>query len=351
MDIYDAGEGILICSKAGIAFRFSKDTEKKTCLHKLPIEAFHASNGTCPVCSLIQMKKQKQERGPSLDELREELLPSILAANLGKITELAQSGDYEALETLLLEILAAQNSLYEIVDRTRSLARIADAQIRLSLKEKFETVPPQLYTEVRALPSWGHDQYGVFAIGTIPKGTVVGRYAGVVIEAMDHPSFGPRGTSYLFSIEYFRDETRGFVYGEITIDGSRSYDQEGNIVDTPTWTGRINHKWSWDTVLRLASLNAGRRITMEMPTGWRLLFANTKIAHPSGNIIALRDIDKDEQLFFDYGERYWKKDEVPFWDISVAPEDLLHLMNTPPDTEQLFFIRAALFDLLHKSRH
>ncbi len=84
-----------------------------------------------------------------------------------------------------------------------------------------------------------------------------------------------------------------------------------------SWTSLINHKWMFPEECR-----------ENYDKAWDEFFANC-IFRESGKIQTIRAVKDGEQLFIDYGKKFWGEEEEeeevkkPLWDLRKAPESLL----------------------------
>ncbi len=75
------------------------------------------------------------------------------------------------------------------------------------------------------------------------------------------------------------------------------------------WQASINHKWNWP-------YQEGT-----LPEKWKPFFSNVKI-DANGNMIASRDIGKDEELFVEYNTPF-PQNEKPIWDFTKVKKNLM----------------------------
>ncbi len=273
-------------------------------------------------------------KGDLLHKIKDALHKQTLLMNiaaLDKISDARRLSDDEKI-TLTLgylgTILIRHDEIFESAGGEFLHAKDGGESAIAPIIDHFQQItPPPSTVEVRAIPAWGPNESGLFAKSSVDKDTILGTYSGLVIEAMDAPAYGNKKSDYIFVFYPFKDNYKGYDYhyGHLSVDASRVVTGSGIPSEQITWQGRINHKWSWHTVLTLSKFN------ISMPDQWKMAFSNVSVDGYTGELRTTRRVEKDEQLFIDYGLQYWTKDK-PIWalaDIDATLFNFVQRMEIP----------------------
>lgn len=210
------------------------------------------------------------------------------------------------------------------------------------------SVLPKDGLEIKTVQTYGREEKGVFATRDLPKDFDVGKFGGLVVEGMSIPSAPKESVDYIF--EYIiTDEMIPGGIGRLSIDPTRvmNSDTPDVVTDSFSWNGRINHKWGWDA---LATPN------MFLPSDWTHMFGNASISQ-SLEISFTRPINKGEEIFIDYGYKYWHNERKAWLDWDNVPDTFIDFMtNLTPHKEwvdrfnQLHSAILANTDIPHSHR-
>lgn len=152
---------------------------------------------------------------------------------------------------------------------------------------------------------------GIFAIKKILDKTKIGLYTGTP----------------LFSKKEVKDSKSDKIL-DITV-----WDNLVAIDSAKSWSGLINHKWRFP-----------EECEAYYKSNWDNFFANCDVKE-SGNIVAIRDIKADEELYIDYGMDFWKGKKPPEWQLEGAEKGLFTALE---DCDELRKLKEASKIIKHE---
>lgn len=222
------------------------------------------------------------------------------------------------------------NSNIEKKDRYRLEATIMNSEndeLRGGIKAKFSPATYSLMmnklVEIRnseqVLEDIGRQQLGTFAIRKISLGTNLGTYTGrVYFRGLDRPVNRKEWTHITEVSDVFETDGEKRV---IWVDGKEYTDAKSKTVRS--WAATCNHKWQYPGDYSI--------LAKELYP----FFASVSMEE-NGEMIALRPIEKGEEIFLDYGEGYWESKGIrPKWSLSTLLKDTIN-----PDAISPLFLQA-----------
>jgi len=262
-------------------------------------------------------------------EIKKNFSPWFISYNIIQLFRLMKmEKDFPGVtEKVLKEVSKNREKIFEISSKeSLEFEKLKDDWIRTHWIKHF-AINHRLFLDFSIQDSkYGK---GLFARNFCHAGMQIGTLSGLLIQSMQNPGLGKNEEEYVFHTQIIK-KIDGFSFGlgSLSVDTSRQPIGKDEIKEDINDTGRINHKPSFKRLLlNNNSIFFDTISTVPIPYEWEKLFAQVEVDEIL-NMKLIYDVHEDEEIFIDYGPRYWKdRKEKPKWDLSNCPKSFIDFIS------------------------